>query len=569
MSNTHGKPRWRRIIQSPYFWIGLPIAWVIVAYILYPSLSLLHTSVTDRATKSVTVGNFTVFFDLKSPYFIAFLRSLKVAAIVLVLTTAMGTALAFLLTRYDFPGRGVMYAMSVMPLVMPGFVAAYAYIMLYGKYGFITRLGTLITTGQLGEATHYLDSFAGVVALQTIGFMPLMFLTISAVMGRLDPAMEEASLSLGASRMRTFFKVTLPLLAPGIAAGGILVLARSMASFGGPLFMGYETFTVAIFKAKVAGEANIAAAMSVLLSMVSLVVLFGIRSYLQRRDYAGTRQRAALAAKKLHGWRQAAATGVAALFAVVTLIPLAMIVLMSLTDVQRWSVHSLIPPPLHLRHYVHLFSGSLLRPLRNTLIFASVSTVLAVAYGTLTAYVLSRRQLWGKKIFDAVVTAPYVIPSTVLGVAYITAFNRPTAFSFGTVWVATPIIMIAALFIQRSAYVIRSVVASFEQMDPSVEEAALSLGASWAYGFRRVTIPMIMPGLIAGGMLSFITGVAELSTGILLYTSKTTTIPIMLYQLVYNSAIGQASALGMLQVTIVVIALIITSRTVGLRSLRV
>lgn len=135
--------------------------------------------------------------------------------------------------------------------------------------------------------------------------------------------------------------------------------------------------------------------------------------------------------------------------------------------------------------------------------------------------------------------------------------------------VATPIIMIAALFIRRSAYVIRSVVASFEQMDPSIEEAAFSLGASWTYCFRRVTIPMIMPGLVAGGMLSFITGVSELSTSILLYTSRTQTIPITLYQLVYNSAIGQASALGMLQVTIVVTSLVIIARTVGLRSLRV
>ncbi len=569
MSDTHRKARWKQVLRSPYFWLSLPIAWVIVAYIIYPSLSLLHTSLVARATESITAGNYTIFFDLESPYFIAFLRSLKVAGIVVVTTTALGTALAFLLTRYDFPGRGMMYAMSLMPLVMPGFVAAYAYIMLYGKHGLITRLGSLIMTGELGEATYYLDSFAGVVILQTIGFMPLMFLTISAVMGRLDPAMEEASLSLGASRRRTFFRVTLPLLAPGIAAGGILVFARSMATFGGPLFMGYETFTVAIFKAKVAGEANIAAAMSVLLSVVSLIVLLGIRSYLQRRDYASTRQRAVSAAQPLRGWRRASATGIAAFLAAITLLPLAMIVLMSFTDVQRWPVDRLMPPPLHIKHYVNLFSNSLLRPLRNTLVFASVSTVLAVVYGTLTAYMLSRKRLWGKKFLDAIVTAPYVVPSTVLGIAYITAFNRQTVFSFGAVWVATPVIMIAALFIRRSAYVIRSVIASFEQMDPSIEEAALSLGASWAYSFRRVTIPMIMPGLVAGGMLSFITGVAELSTSILLYTSRTQTIPVTLYQLVYNSAIGQASALGMLQVTIVVISLVIIARTVGLRSLRV
>ncbi len=161
-----------------------------------------------------------------------------------------------------------------------------------------------------------------------------------------------------------------------------------------------------------------------------------------------------------------------------------------------------------------------------------------------------------------------MIPGTVVGVAYIIAFNRRTPFSLGAIWVSTPVIIIMALFMRRSAYVIRSVVASFQQMDDSLEEAAHSLGASWLYAFRRVTVPVILPGLVAGGMLSFVTGVAELSTSILLYTSATQTIPITIYQLVYNSSIGQASALGIVQVLVVLISLLIINRTVGVRSLQ-
>ncbi|MBS1251481.1 MAG: putative 2-aminoethylphosphonate transport system permease protein PhnV [Anaerolineales bacterium] len=559
---------WRRVLLSPYFWLALPVAWVIVAYIIYPFTSLIYTSITSRTGEALTLAHYLLFVDIKSTYFLAFLRSLRVAVVVVSLTTMLGIGLAFLFTRFDFPGRNVMYSMAVMPLVLPGFVAAYAYLMLYGRFGIVTRLWNLIATGELGQASIYLDRYSGVVTVQTVAYLPFMFLTISAVMARLDPAMEEAALSLGASRWRIFFKVILPLLAPGIAAGAILVFSSSMADFGTPLFMEYEAFTVSIFKAKIANETNISAAMSVILTLASLAALYVVRTYLEQREYASLGRGSTRPPRKLQGWRRAAAMSVAALTLIVMLLPLGMIIVMSFTDVQHWSVRELLPPYFHIEHYFSLFKGTLFRALRNSLTFATLATLMAVVYGTVVAYLLTRRRFVGQRILDALVTSPYVIPGTVVGVAYIIAFNRRSPFSLGTIWVATPVIIIAALFMRRSAYVIRSVVASFQQMDASVEEAALSLGASWTYAFRRITVPMILPGLVAGGLLCFVTGVAELSTSILLYTSATQTIPITIYQLVYNSSIGQASALGIVQVLVVLTSLIIINRTVGIRSLQ-
>ncbi|HIC89096.1 MAG TPA: iron ABC transporter permease [Anaerolineae bacterium] len=559
---------WRRIVRSPLFWLALPVGWVIAAYIIYPFTSLIHASVIGRTGEGLTLSNYLLFFDIKSAYFLSFLRSLRVAVVVVFLTTVLGIGLAFLFTRFDFPGRNVMYSMAIMPLVLPGFVAAYAYLMLYGRFGMITRLWNLITTGELGQASIYLDRYSGVVAVQTVAYLPFMFLTISAVMARLDPAMEEAALSLGASRWRTFTRVTLPLLAPGIAAGAILVFSSSMADFGTPLFMEYEAFTVSIFKAKIADEPNIAAALSVILTLSSLAALYVVRVYLEQREYASLTRGVSRPAQVMRGWRRLAAMTIAALIVIIMLLPLGMIILMSFTDVQRWSVRELLPPYLHTKHYLSLFKGTLLRALRNSLTFATLATTLSMVYGTIVAYLLTRRRFLGQRVLDGLVTSPYVIPGTVVGVAYIIAFNRRTPFSLGMVWVATPIIIVVALFMRRSAYVIRSVVASFQQMDPSLEEAALSLGASWGYAFRRVIVPMILPGLVAGAMLCFVTGVAELSTSILLYTSATQTIPITIYQLVYNSAIGQASALGIVQVLVVLTSLLIINRTVGMRSIQ-
>lgn len=305
-----------------------------------------------------------------------------------------------------------------------------------------------------------------------------------------------------------------------------------------------------------------------ILTLTSLAALYIVRAYLEQREYASLRQGGTRRPRRLQGWQRLAASGVAALILVVMLLPLGMIILMSFTDVQKWSVRELLPPYLHIQHYFSLFEGTLFRALRNSLVFATIATIMAVIYGTVVAYLLTRRRFSGQRLIDALVTSPYVIPGTVVGVAYIIAFNRRSPFSLGTIWVATPVIIIVALFIRRSAYVIRSVVASFQQMDASVEEAAFSLGASWTYAFRRVTVPMILPGLVAGGLLCFVTGVAELSTSILLYTSATQTIPITIYQLVYRSAIGQASALGIVQVLVVLISLMVINRTVGIRSLQ-
>ncbi len=547
-------------------WVGLVLAWVVLGYVVYPLGVLLVDSFQPEERPGFSLENYLNFFDVQRfNYAVPMLNSFLVAIPVVVLTALLGTTLAVLFTRYEFPGRDLLQSLAITPLVMPGFITAYAYLMLYGKFGLVTKLWT-IPFG-LTQPPFYLDGYWGVVLTETVAELPLAFLTVSAVLSRLDASLEEAALSLGASRARVFFRVVLPLLTPGIAAGGLLILMSSLADFGAPLFMGYETFTVQIFKARTSGETSLAATLSVILTLFSLSVLAITRWYLARRDYL-IGGRGSRPVQPIGGWQRLAAGAVVGSIMFVLLLPMFMIVLMSLTDVQRWRVTEWLPPYLTLAHYAKLLQPQVLLYVRNSLLFGLITTVLTAVYGTLVAYLLTRRSFTGRGALDALVTSPYAVPGTVIGIAFIVAFNRPTPFAFGQVLVATAGIIIVSLFVRRSAYVIRSVAASFQQVDASLEEAALSLGASWTYMFRRALVPIVMPGILAGAMLSFVTSVAELSTTILLYTPSTMTIPIAIYIQVYNTDLGLAACLGLVQIAIVVLALLLVNRTIGIRALR-
>lgn len=549
-------------------WIFLlPILFVMVGYILYPLSSLIIESLRPEDAEGLRLKNYLDFFDYRTyNYFLPLLNSLKLALAVVVSTNVLGLLLAFLFVRYDFPGRSLMHSLVVIPLIIPGFIAAQAYKDLYGEYGLVIR--AIQALFHLSEPPFYIRQFSGCFVVETVALLPLAFLTISAVLSRFDLSLEEAAQALGASRRRTFFRVTLPLVLPGVMTGSILVFMMSMENFGVPLFMGYRTLPVAIWRTKQMGGASMAAALSVILTWISLV-FFGIsRWILSRRSYVSL-SRGIQRTTPLRGALQRyGAAGLAGLIVLVMLLPIPVIVLMSLTEPQNWDVTELLPPFYTLENYTKIFTGRLAVVVKNSLSFATIATLMAVVYGTLVAYVVVKRRFRGRSLLDAVASLPYAIPGTVIGVAFILAFNRPTLFTARTLIVATPAIIILAYFIRRAPYVVRSVSASFHQLDDSLEEAALNLGASWRYAFRRVVVPLILPGLVAGTMLTFITAVAELSTSILLYTPDTMTIPISIYTKIYGFDLGVAAALSMVQIGVAFLALLVINVTVGMKALK-
>ena len=537
-----------------------------VGYIIYPVSSLFLDSVRSPEGQ-FSLQRYLDFFNFQEyNYIVPFINSIQSAFFVMLGTSALGLFFGYLFTRYDFPGKSLLYSLLIVPLIMPGFIAANAYILLYGRAGVITQL--IQQTFNLSDVPFSIGGFWGLVIVQTVTFFPLAFLTITASLSRLDYSLNEAAESLGSSRFTVFRKVTLPLLTPGIIASNILVFMMSIADFGTPLFMEFNTLTVSIWRRKIMGQDQMSATLSVILTLTSIAFLFLARWYQSRKEYVSLSKGEPRAREFKSDVSKYLVAGITFILLFLIFLPFGMIILMSFTQMQHWGFQDIIPTVYNLNNFREIFTTDLVLIIRNSLTYAAAASVLAVVYGVFTSYFLKRNTFKGIGIIDAIVTSPYAIPGTVLGVSFIIAFNRGTIFSFNQVLVNTPYIIILIYFIRRSPYTIRSVNAIFDQIGESVEEASYSLGAGWFYTFRRVILPLIKPGLIAGLMLTFITAIAEFNATILLYTPDTMTIPISIYRLIYDFKMGTASAMALIQISLAMAAILLINKLVGLKALK-
>ncbi len=537
-----------------------------IGYIAYPLSSLLIDSMTG-AEGEFSLEGYLNFLDFRQyTYFVPLLNSIQVAVLTMLGTTALGLFFGYIFTRYYFFGKSLLHALLVVPLIMPAFIAANAYIMLYGRSGVVTQLIKELLN--LQEVPFEIGGFWGVVIVQTVTFFPLAFLTINASLSRLDFSINEAAESLGSSRFTTFRRITLPLLTPGLVASNILVFMMSIADFGTPIFMQFNTLTVSIYRRKILGQDQMAAVLSVILTLVSLTFLFLARWYQSRREYVSLSKGEPREREFKSSFSKYLAAGITFTLLFFIFLPFAVVIMMSFTQMYNWTYGEILPTAYNLENWQELLTTDLLLYVRNSLTFAAAASVLAVIYGTFTSYFLKRNRFPGIGVIDAIVTSPYAIPGTVLGVSFIIAFNRPTIFSFNQVLVHTPYIIILVYLIRRSPYVIRSVNAIFDQVGTTVEEASYSLGANWFYTFRRVILPLILPGLIAGLMLTFITSLAEFNATILLYTTDTVTIPVSIYRLIDNFKMGTASAMALVQISLATLAIFLLNKKVGLEALK-
>ena len=559
----------RYLSRGRKYLVILVILAVLAATVIYPFSSMLIDSFRAEGTGQISVSNYLEFFNWERTNFEEpFFNSILISLAVTLSSTILGLFLAILFVKYDFPGRDWMHSLAIIPLVLPGFLVAEAYVLLYGEYGWITRVIQAMLG--LSQPPFALEGFLGVFAVETFTFMPLSFLTTSASLSRMDPSLPEMAFSSGASRVRVFFKVTLPLIIPGILAGAILIFMRSMAAFGIPLFMEYTTLTVSIWRNKVMGMPYMSTTISVILTVLSLLFFYVNNRYASSKEYSSVGKGSRRIRKIDNPWARWGVTAVVVFVLIVMLLPIPGIFLMSLTELQNWSVTELLPPYITLKNYkaVFLSGGKLFKAVRNSLSFASISALMAMVFGLAVSYFVAWRKSRGSSFVNGLATLPLAIPGTVVGIAYIIAFNKSTVFSLGFVLVGTPVIIVLSHFTRLVPYVIRSTSASFQQLDGRLEEVGLSLGASWGYVFSRVTFPLVLSGLMAGTIIAFLSSLAELNSAILLYTPSSITIPTAIYEMINSFQIGKASALGSIQIFLTFVILIIVNKTIGMKTLR-
>ncbi|HUX32483.1 MAG TPA: iron ABC transporter permease [Gemmatimonadaceae bacterium] len=468
-----------------------------------------------------------------------------------VASMAIGIPLAFLLTRFEFRGRRMMSAFATLPAALPPLVGVIAFLFLYGESGVVTRAVQHV----LG-LSHAPWTFTGVWAIVFVHAYTMyvyVFLFVSAGLERYDSSLDEAASGLGASRTFRLRRVTLPLLTPSIVGSMLLVFMSALGSFSAPFIFGggIRVLSTQILVSKLNGSMGLAYVETSMLALTAVVGLLLMRRVERRRDYAMSgKGRTTRTAVHSRGWRIAAPV-IAAVAVVFLILPHAMVVLVSFARDGAWTTQ-VLPPKYTLDNFRHLATDpDLWQPIANSVSMAAIATSANVVFGLLAAYLLVLTRAPGRKLLGLLVALPWAIPATAIALGLAATFDRNSIVTARMLLVGTFWILPLAYFIRNIPIVTNAIEGSLRQMDPTIEDAARGLGASWWLAMRRVVLPAARPGLVAGAMLASVAAVGEFVASIVLYTHSNRPISMEILSQLRGLSFGTAAAYSVLLITVV------------------
>lgn len=528
-----------------WFFVRLIVIMAALLFLVYPFSTLIIRSFFSSKVEGFTLENFRTFFT-KPYYYTALLNSLYCCVLTTLTTTVIGVPMAYLMTRYNIWGKKLIHVMIISSLMSPPFIGAYAWIVLLGRSGVVTKFFE-----SFGISLPTIYGQLGIIVVFTLKLFPYTYLYTSGAMGSIDSSLEEAAENLGSSKWRRLATVTLPLVFPSIAAGAVMVFMTSLADFGTPMLIG-EGFTVLPvmiynqYMSEMGGNANLASALSVVVVACSTLVLILQKRLIEKKNYVMTAMRPP-AEVQLHGIKRVLATVPVFIIAFIGFMPQIVVLVTSFVKTSG----PMFVEGFSLDSYRSILSRLSLN-IKNTYLFAIAAIVIIVIVGSLISYLTVRKKGIVSSILDWLLMFPFVIPGAVLGISLIVTFNKPPLILTGTAF-----IIIISYVVRKLPYTVRSGSAYLKQMDPSVEEASINLGVSPQKTFFRITLPMMLPGILSGAILSWITCINELSSTIMLYGGRTSTVSVAIYTEVVRNSYGTAAALATILTLTTIISLLI------------
>lgn len=544
----------------------VPLLWVLVGFILVPTLNTIATSASRDGRFSLV--HYAEFFSYPRNLD-ALGNTLILGLATVVVCGVVGTALAFFVHTFEFPGRKIVDILVLAPVMLPGVTITIAFMMLYGESGMVTKAVQFLL--RMDHPPFILDGFWGILFIHAYTQYIFFYVNVTAALKRLDYSVIEAARNLGGKPARVFFTVTLPMMTPALVASAVLTFMSGVGSFAAPHLLGgsFRVMTVQILMAKVNSYFGLAAVQGITLSLISVVFLVAMRLYESRREYTLGVKGAPMmprpitqpAAKTLFVLGSLAIT----LFIV---LPVITIFVVAFVKPGTWVVQ-IYPDQFGLDNFVKFFSRPrVFQPFLNSLTMSALATGGAIVVGAAAAYVIVRTRLRVRWLVEILVLLPWALPASTVAINMINAFNRPNLFVFGRLLVGTYSILPLTYFIGMLTLVVRSTSASLRQVHDSIEEASRGLGASWIYTFRRVVIPMVAPGLAAGALLGFIGSLGDYTSSVLLYTVHNMPISIAMTNAMYNFDLGLSMTYGVVQIVITLLVVSLARATGGVGDFR-
>ena len=496
------------------------------------------------------------------------INSLFLAAMTGLGTTLLGLSFALIFTRTDFRAKKLLRVLTVIPIITPPFVIGLALILLFGRAGTVTEFAADL----LGwEKTRWLYGFWGVYFAQLLSFTPIAFLVLIGVVQGVSPSMEEASQTLDADRWQTFRYVSLPLMRPGLANAFLLGFIESLADFGNPLVLGsgFSVLSTEIYFAIVGAVADPAKAAILAIALLSLT----LSAFLAQRLWLGKKSYATITGKADSGQNAGLNPALRILcyatalpWAALTAVVYSMIIFGSF--VKLWGYdHSFT-----FAHYIRAFgidfetgrlSGVAWDSYFTTLTISSIAAPLTALVGLSTAYLLVRQKFVGKDAFEFSTMLSFAIPGTVIGVSYIMAFNFPPIELTGT-----SIILIIVFVFRNMPVGVRGGIAAMSQLDKSLDEASITLGANSFTTVRRVIMPLMGPAILAALTYSFVRAITSVSAVIFLVSAKHNMATSFIVGRVENGEFGLAIAYSAVLILTMLAAILLLQLLIGTRRLR-
>ena len=534
-------------------------AWILFAlfavFLVLPIAGLLREAFVSNG--SLTLDAFAKFFG-KPYYYTTIFHSFRIAFAVMVLCLLLGIPFAYFYTFYELKGRQFLYVMCLLCTMSAPFIGAYAWILLMGRNGLLTNL--LKSVGLKGFSIY---GFGGIVLVQVLKLFPLIVIYMNGAFRDIDNSLLEAAESMNCRGVKRFFTVVMTLTMPTILAGALLVFMRSFADFGTPLLIGqgYLTFPVLIYNEYLGENGtdyHFAAAVSVI-----AVAVTGIFFLIQK--FATSKFKFTMSAlnkvqmKKAKGIRGLLMNLYCYALVLISMAPQCYIIYMSF---RRYN-NSILLDGYSMVNYTKALSKNLLRATRNTLVISFVTLIVIIVAAVIIAYLVVRRGGVLSHTIDTISMLPYIMPGSVVGIALVIVFSKKPFSIAGTL-----AIMIIALSIRRLPFTSRSATAAMMKINPSVEEAASSLGASKLKTFVQITVPMMGSGIISGAVLSWVSIITEVSSGVILYNNRTITLTMGTYVSINNGVYGVAAAFATVTTLLTILCLAVYLRFTRLEDVK-
>ena len=528
----------------PWGFLTLLSLLLLLFFVFYPLGTLFVNSVRDESGAFSLSGFVTLLQD--SEYLLAFRNTLVLGVSVTACTVAVGVPFAYMVARYDFPLKNLVAVLPIMTIVIPEIIVGQSWLLLLGNNGLVTNL--------LADAGITLPTFygwTGMVFSMTLVYYTYIYLGVLAALRGFDGQLEEAGLSLGTSPLVTKLRVLVPVILPAVLVNALVVFTLVVGNFALSVVLGssvplLSVMTYNAFVGEMGGSPTLQSAMSVVSIGIVAIVLFFQKRVVERKIYTMTQGRAPAVVRVRSGAAVLYTLSVGVII-VLSMLPLLIVFVGAFTEtsgpVMRWGQWSLSSLERALRGAPE--------PIINSLKFASMATVVGVAFAVLVSYLTIKKRNPFTQLLDYIVVLPLTISGTVLGIALVQTFNTGWLVLAGTSG-----IMVLCYTVRRLPFAVRNASSTLFNISDSIEEASISLGVSPLKTFFKVLLPAMKASIISAAILMWVTTISELSASIVVYTGGLETMPIAIFRQVDGGRLGLASAYGAALVSVILLPIV-------------